>query len=353
MRRSNLGVWLVAGCILATRAQAQSSPIVDLLTRARTALNDLHYAEADSLAAAALAGFADRLTADQRIEALSLQAAAFYPDPTGGGSQRPDSAMVYLRRIVRADPAAARMRPEFSWAGLDSLFAVARQTTFAATARPVDGTGPHGEASVEVRATRRARFTLAMAPASGGATVAADSAGPGGGAQLRVGVLDGSRPLLTSGDYVLTVTATDSATGESVVTRLPATVAAPALNLEPVPSVLDPGRLLPETAPPARVRGVVAGLLLGGGAFLAASLKGPGPLAAATTDSRSIVMGGGMAVGAIIAGLLDRGRPLPQNAATNSKTRQEFAQSVQAARAENQRRLDAYRVTITIGPEDH
>ena len=152
---------VIAALVLAPRAMhAQSSPIVDLLLRARGALNDLHYGEADSLAQTVLAAFEARLNRDQRVEALSIGAAAMYPEPAGGGVQRPDSALSYLRRIVRADP-AGRLRSDLSWPGLDSLFGIARQTTFAAGARPQAENvlvGPRGESVVEAFATRPARF---------------------------------------------------------------------------------------------------------------------------------------------------------------------------------------------------
>jgi hypothetical protein len=345
---------VLAALVLAPRVmRAQSSPIVDLLLRARGALNDLHYGEADSLAQTVLTAFDARLNRDQRVEALSIGAAAMYPEPAGGGVQRPDSALSYLRRIVRADP-AGRLRSDLSWPGLDSLFGIARQTTFAAGARPQAENvlvGPRGEAVLEAFATRPARFRLTLVPASGTPAIVTDSSGPTERALMRLRGFAGDRPTLASGEYTVEISATDTVSGEAVMLRYPATVVAPALAIVAVPHALDSTQLRPEIAPPARKRGILAGLLVGGGAMLAATLTGPEPLASEGADSRGYAIGAAMAAGAIIGGLLDKGRPLPENVVSNARLRAAFAQSVQQAEAENRRLLDAYRLTITIQME--
>ena len=354
MRRLTFGLALLAGLALAPSARAQQEPIVDLLLRARTALNDLHYTEADSLASAVLLAMGGRLSHDQRVEALTIRAAALFPDPTGGGAQHPDSALACLRQIVRADAAVQHMNPDLSWRGLDSLFSVARRTTFAAAVLVQDSmvlVGQHGEATVEVVGTRPGSFSLSLAPAAGGAAAFADSAGPGDSAQLHLRAFGGDRLLIPSGAYVLTVRATDAATRDTVVMRYAATVSAPPPLGALVLPVFDSTQLRPEFAGPAHARGFIAGLLAGGGAVLAATLKGPGPLASASTDSRSYMVGGGMALGAIIGGLLDKGHALPENAAANQRLRTQFDESVRGVRAEYQLRLNAYRVTITIRRE--
>jgi hypothetical protein len=346
-------VLFAAAALLPSPVRAQGSPIVDLLVRARGALNDLRYGEADSLAATVLSNFDARLSRDQRMEALGIAASAMYPDPAGGGTQRADSALGYLRRIVRQDPAAT-LRPDVSWHGLDSLFALARATTFSARARPqADNVlaGPRGEAVVEVLATRPARFRLSLVPASGGTPFVTDSAGPTDHALLRLRAFAGERPALASGDYTVEIVATDSASGEAATQRFAAAVDAPPVNPLPVSRALDSTRLRPEIAPPARGRGLLAGVLLGGGAIAAAVLTGPSPLSTAGADGRGIVVGVGLAAGALIAGLRDHGRPLPENAAANARLRDEFAASVRQAREENARRLEAYRVRITIQTE--
>ncbi len=332
-------------------ARAQSSPIVDLMLRARVALNDLHYAEADSLANTLLVAFGDRLTHDQRIDAFGVRAAAAYPDPAGGGAQRPETAMVYLQEIVRADPSMMRLRQDITWAGLDTLFASARQHTFASAARLQSEyaiTGPAGEAQIEVFATRPARFTLAVMPANRSASLFSDSAGPAEHASLRLKGFSGDRPF-EPGSFVVEVVARDTASADAVTLRYPMTVAGLSLVLVPAPGALDSTQIRPEIAPPARARGILAGLLLGGGAVAASIIRGPEPLASASADSRAFLLGGGMALGAVIGGLLDKGRHLPENVAANARLRSAFAESVQQVGAENRRRIAAHRVTITLG----
>ena len=354
MRRLTFGVALLAGLAMAASAQAQQTPITDLLLRARTALNDLHYTEADSLASAILSAMGSGLTHDQRVEALTIRAAALFPDPAGGGAQHPDSALACLRQIVRTDAALQHMSPDLSWRGLDSLFSVARRTTFAVATLIQDSmvlVGEHGEASVGVVATRPGRFTLSLVPVAGGAVVVNDSAGPADSVQLHIRPFGGERLLLPAGAYVLTVRAADAATRDTVVVRYAATVSAPPPVGPLVLPAFDSTQLRSEAAAPAHVRGIIAGLLAGGGAVLAASLKGPGPLASAGTDSRSYMVGAGMALGAVIGGLLDRGHALPENAAANQRLRTGYDQSLHDMRTEYQRQLDAYRLTITIRRE--
>ena len=77
MRRLTFGLALLAGLALAPSARAQQAPIADLLQRARAALNDLRYAEADS-AASAILEIGSSLSREQRIEALSIRASALF-----------------------------------------------------------------------------------------------------------------------------------------------------------------------------------------------------------------------------------------------------------------------------------
>lgn len=110
----------VALLLFAPRAAAQTqqgSPVVEMMTRARNALNDLRYAEADSLARRVLA-LGTLLTRQQQIDALQLRAAAAYPDEAA--EQRQDSAIALIRTLVDMG-ATAEFPREISWPGLDSL----------------------------------------------------------------------------------------------------------------------------------------------------------------------------------------------------------------------------------------
>ena len=79
------------------------------------------------------------------------------------------------------------------------------------------------------------------------------------------------------------------------------------------------------------------------------ALRGVSPLGdAAEADGRAIAVGGLLAVGSIVAGFLDNGSPILGNKLANTRVGLEYTAAVQAARVENQRRLNEYRVTIVI-----
>jgi hypothetical protein len=96
----------------------QGSPVVDMMIRARNALNDLRYAEADSIARRILA-LGNLITKQQQIDALQLRAAAAFPDEQG--AQYQDSAIAIIRQLVELGATGGPPR-EISWPGLDSLF---------------------------------------------------------------------------------------------------------------------------------------------------------------------------------------------------------------------------------------
>ena len=311
------------------------SPAADLMGRARQALDNLRYAEADSLARIVL-GMGQRLSAEQRLSALQLVAAAQFPEPVAGAAQHPDSALVYLRQIVRAAPNAA-LRPEMSWRGLDSLMLVARRTTFVASVQVLPETvtvGRAGDVPIEVHATRAGRFRLALKPQAGGSAVYTDSAGPAERSTLKLHFeLAGVRPSIPSGSYTLEVTAAGAETPDTMQWRYAVEVNAPPLSLTSIPVALESTRLKPEVAPPARSLGLGAGLFVGGATVAIANLlRGPEPLkSGVSADSRAYIAGGILAAGAVVAGLADRGHPLPQNAAQNAQIRRDFAESVRQA----------------------
>jgi hypothetical protein len=349
VRRSLL---ILAGVLLAVRAATaqETSPSADLLARAGTALNGLRFAEADSVARMVLA-LGEHVPPEQQRNALEIIAAAFYPDPAGGGKQEPDSALVYLRQIVRLQPDSG-LKKDFTWPGLDSLMGVARRTTFSPTLN-TEGVytlvGEHGEGRLAVHATRPAIFSLALVAPAGG-VVETDSAGPATQATLHLWSFGGGKPVLSDGRYRLALTAKDAATGDTVTRFFDAQVTASPLDLVAVPAALDSSRLKPERVPPARWRGIV-GALLGGGATIAASrlLRTSATLKAGyAPDGRAYVAAGGVALGALIGGLLDRGHVLPANAAANAQLRAAFAAQVRSDQEENARRTEAYKATITV-----
>ena len=98
--------------------RAQESLITNLLTRAKTALNDLKYTQADSLARLVI-GLGDLVPRDQRVTALQIAAGARYPEEAQ--FQKPDSAMSALRAVVALGHNAP-IPFDISWPGLDSMY---------------------------------------------------------------------------------------------------------------------------------------------------------------------------------------------------------------------------------------
>lgn len=125
---------LVAVAFAPLQSQTQAgSPVVDMMVRGRNALNDLRYAEADSIARRVLA-LGSLLTKQQTVDALQLRAAAAYPDEMA--EQKQDTAIAIIRTLVGLG-ATQGMPQELSWPGLDSLYSFVARA--AAPARVVLG----------------------------------------------------------------------------------------------------------------------------------------------------------------------------------------------------------------------
>jgi hypothetical protein len=107
-----------AGPMAAQTQQAAVSPITEMMVKARIALDDLKYREADSLARRVLA-LGSLLSRQQQVEALQLVAAAAYPDEAS--AQKVDSAIAVIRVLVGLG--ATSIPREISNPPLDSLFA--------------------------------------------------------------------------------------------------------------------------------------------------------------------------------------------------------------------------------------
>lgn len=111
-----------AGLTLAaipSRAQTQAgSPVKEILTRAKNALNDLKYREADSLASRALS-YGPLLSKEEQLAATQVLVAALYPEDVG--DQKLDSVQVAIKQMLALG--ATVMPRDISWAGLDTLIA--------------------------------------------------------------------------------------------------------------------------------------------------------------------------------------------------------------------------------------
>jgi hypothetical protein len=92
------------------------SPVVELLTKAKNALNDLNYARADTVARQVLA-LGSLITAEQQLAAVQLRVAAFYPEEQI--AQKTDSAVATIRQMIALG--GKGLPRDISWIGLDSL----------------------------------------------------------------------------------------------------------------------------------------------------------------------------------------------------------------------------------------
>ena len=117
MKRAALFALALMAAPLGAQTQA-GSPVTDMMVKGRNALNDLNYAQADSVARRVLA-LGSLLSRQQQTDALQLLVAALYPDENG--AQKGDTAIGVIKRLV--EMGVTKMTPEISHPGLDSLFA--------------------------------------------------------------------------------------------------------------------------------------------------------------------------------------------------------------------------------------
>src|SRR5258708_4923209 len=97
---ARVGVASIALSLATAPALAQTqagSPVRDILTKAKNALNDLKYKEADSLAARALS-YGALLSKDEQLEATQVLVAALYPEDVG--DQKLDSVHVAIKQML-------------------------------------------------------------------------------------------------------------------------------------------------------------------------------------------------------------------------------------------------------------
>jgi hypothetical protein len=325
--------------------------VADLLTAARTALNDLRYSDADSISRAVLS--LGQIRRIERIQALQIAAGASFPEQAS--AQQSDRAREMLRQLVRIAPSSTLPR-EVSWPGLDALLTETRSATFGASASPQDRytvTGPAERAEIGVAASRPARFSLWLEAETGGNPIFLDSLMTDSQARLGFRVLADGSPRLMTGGYRLVIRAVDLSAPDTISLAYSARIEAPAFQYEDVPTALAPGALLPELTVPKKRTGIIAGLFALG-ATVAASrlLRDEDFKGASGGDGRAI--GLGIALGLGTAGgvyLLERGESIPANIKANGEARDQFARNVAAIRQRNTDLLQSYRAEITINPE--
>ncbi len=323
----------------------------DLLTRARAAYDGLRYPQADSLAQAVLR--IPDLSRRQRLLALELRAASLYPEEDGAARQPAEVGRI-LSEVVRLTFPDQGLPQELTWPGLDSLYRVARGSTFAAAAthdHEYTLVGAEGDAAIPVRSTRSALFHLSYAGAAG--TRVLDSVGPAVEGELHIRLLPATSSVLPNGPGELQLVATDMLTEERIVLRYPVTISAPTLEVVSPPPALQPSDFKPERRKPSAVKGVVMGLLSGSAMIVLGSVaRGPKDFKDAVgADGRTIGLGIGVGIVTIAAGFLDPGTPLPENVRANSELQARYDQAVESARIQNERLRAGYRVKITFESE--
>lgn len=348
VRALPLALMLVAAPV---GAQVQQSSVADdLLKRAQDAYNDLNFGRADTLANQVLTN-SGRISAAQRTRAMVIVAAAAYPDDPP--AQRRAVALATLRSLVRMN-LDIDIPTEFRWAGLDSLVDEAKRTSFGIAVR-ADSVqtlvGHQGVGKISVRSNRSGRYFLRIS--QGDATLAVDTATVGVTGDLRFLGMRNDRPLFTSGDYVVTVTGIDASGRDTVIVSRTMRVESPPIELLTAQTKLDSTKLLPVRSPKFGAKAIFPAIIAGGGAFaLASVLRGDGKIATDVPgDSKGIAVGGAIAVSTILAGFVDRGRPLPANVAANKAYGDAFHKTIADTQAENRRRIVEHRTTVRIEQE--
>jgi hypothetical protein len=341
---------LAAASAHAQAVQQQSTSVVDdLLTRATNSLNDLQYTQALTFAKQVL-DLGDRVPGDKRERAMFIVAAANYPEGEPSAQHR-SVALATFKQMVRSKldltiPQAMR------WAGLDSILAEAKATTFGLAGSPAsaeqEGVGPTGHVDFNARASRPARFRLTVTGPSI-PTVIEDTTAQTQ-ATLQLPTMRNDRPIFTTGEYQIVLTATDMATGDTVSARFVANVNAPALTFATVPVAMDSSRFLSERTKRYGWKGIVVGGLVAGSIFGFSSAMHADTTLKAKAGADSKGAGVALLAGAtvILASYLDKGRPIPTAIAANLKIREDFAGSIRAAQAENANRIATHKTTFSI-----
>jgi hypothetical protein len=332
----------------------QEDPTQDLLNLGRRAFDDLDYRGADSIARLALD--IPGLHRKQRIQALELAAASRYP--SSEHDQYPDSALAALNRLARLAPAAVLPRT-LTWRGLDSLFGIARRTTFGASASVPDTSvieGVSGRVALDVVATRPATFMLRLArPDDPSLGEVLDSIGPIERGSLHFMPVVTDQPRYPSGTYRLTVVAVDPGSGDRIDLIFHGAFETPPVNVERTAPIEDLSELRPERTSPSRVRAIASGILIGGfiygstRAYRAAAVKNAG----VAVDSRTSTWAIGLGVStAAISWYLDKGRTIEPNVAYNQTVRKRWATEADNLRNTNDRARLAYHGIVRLTQED-
>ncbi|CAN5119620.1 hypothetical protein BH09GEM1_BH09GEM1_39670 [soil metagenome] len=348
LRSTSCAVLLLAAGAGAQVVPERTSPIDDLLRQSQNAFNDLQYLKADSFATQVLA--LQRISGAQRIRALLIRAAAYFPEEVS--AQKRPLALAALKEVVRSN-IDATMPQDLTWPGLDSLLVEAKRSTFgAAIAADPEQTaiGPNGMGELRVRANRPAIFRLVITPAGSEDRVATGTTDSVTSGVIRFPTMRDSKPIFTTGDYDITMIATDLSGADTSLVRTTARITAPELKYDPVPMIIDSSRFVKERTGAFGWRGIFVGALASGGVYgLSNVLRGDQSIKdKVPADSKGIAAAAAVGVAVLAASFLDPGQPMQSAIATNQRVRDDFAKSIRDTQATNANRLATYRVTIAI-----
>jgi hypothetical protein len=328
----------------------QTSPIMEMIESAKTALNNLQYTRARTTSREVLA--LGKLKRTQEIAALEVASASYFPDDNA--ARMPDSAAVFLRRLARLMPTGP-FPADIASPALDSQFAAARQTTFGASARaPLSLTlkGTEMRPTIEVVSTRPARWQLYLVSGDGGPSVLVDTLSAATTGRLSIRAHNGSTPVFVPGQYQLRILGISAGMPDTIwlVFDGSATGAVPTL-VDP-PGHPDTTRYLPERAQRAIGVGIAGGVIVGGATWaLANAIRPPDALGKESKDGRALPLGISVSLGAILGGIIDHGRPMPENIKANAKTRTDYLKQLGDVIETNRKRVAEYTVSLTIDPE--
>jgi hypothetical protein len=327
-----------------------SSPIMDMIDRAKNSINNLQYTQARTAAREILA--LGKLKRTQQIAALEVAAAAYFPDDTT--ARMADSATIYLRRLARLFP-VGQLPADLVSPGLDSLLDVARRRTFGATARPplsMTLKGTDSRLAIEVESTIPARWQLYLVTGDGGPSILLDTLGRTTGGRLSLRAHNGTEPMIQPGAHQFSILSIPWGAPDTITLRFDGTATGSVPVLVEMPPPLSSSQMLPERATRALGGGIAAGLVTGAATWaLSNALRPSGALGKEPKDNRAFPVAIGISLGAIAGGILDRGRPLPDNVRKNAKLRADYLKRLGDATETNRKRVSDYTVVLTINPE--
>lgn len=333
-----------------TQTGTATGSLADLLLKqSQTALDAFDRPNAEKFARQILEQMTTS-TAAQKEKARIILANVYYPEEAPTERKR-GQALTVLKDAVRENIDLTIDRT-LTWAGIDSIVAEAKATTFGLAVAPVseqqEAVGPNGHIDFRARTNRPSLFRLTITGPQT-STVVSDSSG-GNQATLQIATMKNERPAFVTGDYQIVLTAIDRATGDSVSSRFTANVTAPALTFAAVPGAPDSSRFLPERTKKYGWKGIVVGGLVGGSIYSFANIMHADTTLKAKVGADSKGTGIAALAGAtiVIASFIDKGRSIPTAIAANKQLRDDFAASIRAAEVENANRIATYRTRFAI-----